>query len=187
MPARAVPPVLRLRFVPRGLCSGACPRRRDLLVSVDPPLRRIQAVSRSVESLLLSFQARLRSPRRAFAVLAILGWVLVSQTLLVVHRIDHNATEHGVACSLCVAADHQLGAAAHTLPVLEPSKPDEATSTLAVTAPRTSAVPYRSRAPPSPLAVLTQPPQRLEPLRITVPFARDPWEHIDARRWPRLG
>ena len=108
-------------------------------------------MSRSVETLLLSFQARLRSPRHALAVVAILGWVLVSQTLLVVHRIDHNAAEHGVACSLCVAADHQLGAAAHTLPMLAPSKPDVVAPTLPSAVPRIFAAAYRSRAPPSSL------------------------------------
>ena len=108
------------------------------------------SVSRSVETLLLSFQARVRSPRRALVAVAIFGWVLVSQTLLVVHRIDHNATEHGVTCSLCVAADHQLGAVAHTLPVLEPSPPDAPAPAVAATAPRAFTLSYRSRAPPSP-------------------------------------
>ena len=105
-----------------------------------------------VENALLSFAARWRSRKRRAALLILFGWVLLAQTLLVVHRIDHNATEHGVACALCVAADHLVGGAHAQVSAIDAPEPLAVESTVGVPAARTIVVAYRSRAPPELLA-----------------------------------
>ena len=90
----------------------------------------------------------LGSRRLRPAVLALLAFLLLAQTLLVVHRVDHtNAQPH--ACALCVAADHSAalpGAAVHAL---VPSLPEPAAFVVAEAAHSAIIVSYRSRAPPS--------------------------------------
>ena len=105
-----------------------------------------------VENALLSFAARWRSPKRHTVILVLFGWVLIAQTLLVVHRIDHNATEHGVACALCVAADHLAGGPPAHVYAIDAPEPPTVESTVGVSTARVAVVAYRSRAPPKFLA-----------------------------------
>jgi len=80
--------------------------------------------------------------------LALLGWVLLTQTLLIVHRIDHNRVEHGVTCTLCVAADHSA-APSHAIVVALPvSQPESVATSAAQPATALATLPYQSRAPP---------------------------------------
>jgi hypothetical protein len=102
-----------------------------------------------VEQQLLAFAAALRSgPGRAPALL-LLGWLLVAQSLLFLHTVDHAKTEKGAPCALCVAGD-QLAAgvapAAHPLP---PSLPETVAVTGAGAAAPAFCAAYRSRAPPA--------------------------------------
>jgi len=90
----------------------------------------------------------LGSRRRRPAVLALLAFLLLAQTLLVVHRIDHTNAQHS-ACAVCVAADHSAalpGAAVHAF---APSVPEPVSSVVAESTHPTLVVSYRSRAPPS--------------------------------------
>lgn len=96
----------------------------------------------------LSFLAGLRSRRHRVASLVLLGWVLLAQTLLVVHRIDHNRAEHSVACTLCVVADHSA-APSHPPAIAAPlSQPDSVVASAAQPVAALVVLPYRSRAPP---------------------------------------
>ena len=56
-------------------------------------------------------RSRLCARRRRAANLALLGWLLVGQTALVIHRIDHNAASHNTLCAACVAADQSADVA----------------------------------------------------------------------------
>lgn len=50
--------------------------------------------------------------KRRAAVLAVLGFILLAQTALVVHQIQHRAVAHETNCVLCLAAGHLTGGAA---------------------------------------------------------------------------
>ena len=80
--------------------------------------------------------------------LVLLGCVLLAQTLLVVHRIDHNATKHGVTCVLCVAADHLAGGPPAHIYAIDAPEPLPVEATVGLPTTRLITVPYRSRAPP---------------------------------------
>jgi hypothetical protein len=98
----------------------------------------------------LSLQAaRSRVPRRGAGVFLLLAWVFLSQTLLIVHRIDHAKKPEGVTCTLCVAADHQAAAVAEAAHAIH--APDTAFVASSISgAPRApSLLSYRSRAPPA--------------------------------------
>ena len=90
----------------------------------------------------------LKERRRRPAWLALLALLLVAQTLLVVHRVDHNNAQHN-ACALCVAADHSSALPAAAVHALVPSVPAPVTSVVAESARPALIVSYRSRAPPS--------------------------------------
>jgi hypothetical protein len=91
----------------------------------------------------------LRVRRRRPAVLALLGFLFVAQTALVVHRIDHNNAEHTVACALCVAADHFAVVPGTPVHALVPSPPESVSSVTTMPTIPALIVSYRSRAPPS--------------------------------------
>ena len=96
----------------------------------------------------LPFLAGIRSRRHRAASLVLLGWVLSTQTLLIVHRIDHNRVEHAVTCTLCVAADHSA-APSHTVVIALPApQPDSVVTSAAQPAAALVILPYQSRAPP---------------------------------------
>jgi hypothetical protein len=140
-----------------GVGTGDVQRGADCLGRRDPATlagtpRIDESMAGQVEKALLSFAARWRSPKRRAAFLVLFGWVLLAQTLLVVHRIDHNATEHGVACALCVAADHLAGGAQTHVYAIDAPEPLAVESTVGVPAARTIVVAHRSRAPPELLA-----------------------------------
>src|SRR5215831_2903986 len=59
-----------------------------------------------------TFLAALRARRQRPVFLALLALVLITQSALVVHRIDHNAAGHNSACAACVAADQSADAGA---------------------------------------------------------------------------
>jgi len=90
----------------------------------------------------------LKERRRRPAWLALLALLLVAQTLLVVHRVDHNNAQHN-ACALCVAADHSSALPAAAVHALVPFVPEPVTPVVAEAARPALIVSYRSRAPPS--------------------------------------
>ena len=90
----------------------------------------------------------LKERRRRPALLALLALLLFAQTLLVVHRVDHNNAQHN-ACALCVAADHSAALPAAAVHALVPSVPEAVSSVVAESTSPALIVAYRSRAPPS--------------------------------------
>ena len=86
--------------------------------------------------------------RRRPALLVLLAFLLLAQTLLVVHRVDHNNAQHN-AWALCVAADHSAALPATAVHAFVPSVPEPASSVVAESAHPALIVSYRSRAPPS--------------------------------------
>jgi hypothetical protein len=78
----------------------------------------------------------------------LLAWVLVAQTALVVHRVDHNAADHNTVCAACVAADQSADAASTPLFVSLPQSPMPVATSVAESAGTPALVSYRSRAPP---------------------------------------
>jgi len=101
----------------------------------------------SIQTALSSLGARLRKRRAVLIVL--FGWLLLAQTLLVVHRIDHAKAEHGVLCALCSAADHSAGSAVEIVHSIAPQTPAPVAATVDVSLPVAVASSYRSRAPPT--------------------------------------
>lgn len=107
-------------------------------------------MARSLDKALLKLLARLRAPRRGPASLLLLGWVLLAQTALVVHRIDHNAADNNTACAACVAADHSANAGSPPVFVSIPQAPTPVAASLTESAGTPARLSYRSRAPPEP-------------------------------------
>lgn len=105
-------------------------------------------MTETVETALLSFMQGLRSGRHRLAALALLGWLLSAQVLLIVHRIDHTSTGANVGCALCLAADHQTGPSTVPEYPIVRSTP-ERIATFAAGLPAVVLIfSYRSRAPP---------------------------------------
>jgi hypothetical protein len=90
----------------------------------------------------------LHTRRKRPALLVLLAFLFLAQTLLVVHRIDHNKAEHN-ACALCVAADHPAAPPAAAVHALALSPPEPVAFAVARAASSALIVAYRSRAPPS--------------------------------------
>jgi hypothetical protein len=91
----------------------------------------------------------LRSPAHRVATIVLFAWLLLAQTLLVVHRVDHSITQHGDVCALCLAADHAAGPVPQpALPVVA-LEPTPVVPLVEVAAPVVTLLSYRSRAPPS--------------------------------------
>ncbi len=78
----------------------------------------------------------------------LLGWVLLAQTALVVHRIDHNAAEHNTVCAACVAADHSADAGSAPAFVSIRQGPTPVATSVTESAGTPTLVCYCSRAPP---------------------------------------
>ena len=97
----------------------------------------------------LSLLAGLRSRRRRVAGFVLLGWLLLAQTLLIAHRIDHSRAEHGVTCTLCVAADHSAAPSQQTVVTLPRVQPDSVVASVPQPTAALVVLPYRSRAPPA--------------------------------------
>ncbi|HET7133806.1 MAG TPA: hypothetical protein VFJ95_16240 [Gammaproteobacteria bacterium] len=96
--------------------------------------------------------AGFRARRQRIRVLALFAWLLVAQTLLIVHRIDHASAGHEPACALCVAADHVAGPIAAPIHAIAHSSPPPlATHAVEHSAPSVFVPSYRSRAPPASL------------------------------------
>jgi hypothetical protein len=96
----------------------------------------------------LTLLARLRARRRGATNLVLLGWLLVAQTALVVHRIDHNAADHNTLCAACVAADQSADVGAAPVVATVPQDPTPVLSPVAESAGTPTLVSYQSRAPP---------------------------------------
>jgi hypothetical protein len=102
----------------------------------------------SVAKKLESLAGALRSRRHRPALLVLLGWLLLAQTLLVVHTVDHAKVENGAPCALCVAGDHLAGAAAPPVHHIPPPTPEAVASTVSGSIAVAFRAAYRSRAPP---------------------------------------
>jgi len=102
-----------------------------------------------LEQQLQSFAAALRSRRHRSALLVLFGWLLLAQTLLVVHRVDHANAERGAPCTLCVASTHSAGAPAPLAHYIPPPTPDVVDSIVSGGVAVAFRAAYRSRAPPS--------------------------------------
>ena len=96
----------------------------------------------------LSFLAALRSRRVRVASLVLLACILLAQTLLVVHRIEHGRPEHGAVCALCVAADHAAAPSHQAAVAISPLVPDTVSASIPPLAAALVILPYHSRAPP---------------------------------------
>jgi hypothetical protein len=105
-------------------------------------------MARSLDRALLKLLARLRAKRRGPASLVLLGWVLLAQTALVVHRIDHNAANHNAVCAACVAADQSADTGNAPVFVSLPQAPTPVATSVTESAGTPRLVSYRSRAPP---------------------------------------
>jgi hypothetical protein len=105
----------------------------------------------SVERRLEALAARLRSRKCRPALLVLLGWLLLTQTLLVVHSVDHAKAENGAPCALCMASDHLAGASTPPAHYIPPPTPEAVASTVSGTVTVAFRAAYRSRAPPKPL------------------------------------
>lgn len=102
----------------------------------------------SVAQKLESFAAALRSRRQRPALLVLLGWLLLAQTLLAVHTVDHAKVENGAPCALCMAGDHLAGTSAPPVHHLPPPAPEAVASTVSGSIAVAFRAAYRSRAPP---------------------------------------
>jgi hypothetical protein len=103
----------------------------------------------SVTQKLESFAVALRSRRHRSALLVLLGWLLLAQTLLVVHTVDHAKVENGAPCVLCMAGDHLAGATASPVHQIPPPTPEAVASTVSGSIAVSFRAAYRSRAPPA--------------------------------------
>jgi len=102
-----------------------------------------------LEQQLQSFATALRRRRRRSALLVLFGWLLLAQTLLVVHRVDHANAERGAPCTLCVASTHTAGAPAPLAQHVAPPTPDVVAEPAGGSVAAAFRAAYRSRAPPS--------------------------------------
>jgi len=106
------------------------------------------SMQRSSRNAISVLATSLKVRRRRPALLALLAFLLFAQTLLVVHRIDHNNAQHN-ACAVCVAADHSAALPSAAVHALVPTVPEAVSVVLAESAHPALTVSYRSRAPPS--------------------------------------
>ena len=102
----------------------------------------------SVAHKLKSFAVALRGRRHRAALLVLFGWLLLAQTLLVVHTVDHAKVENGAPCVLCMAGDHLAGGAAPPVQHIPPPAPEAVASTVSGSIAVAFRAAYRSRAPP---------------------------------------
>lgn len=87
--------------------------------------------------------------RRMVVQLLLALFLLLAQTGLFLHELEHQSTAPDAYCALCLAAQH-IGDAAHQAPLLTPASPP-AFSPLSVEVPAVRAgqgVPFSARAPP---------------------------------------
>jgi len=101
-----------------------------------------------VEHKLRSFAVAMQSRRHRPALLVLLGWLLLAQSLLVVHTVQHATLEKGVSCTLCVAGDHLAGVSAAPVHHIPPPTPEAIASTASGSIAVAFRAAYRSRAPP---------------------------------------
>ncbi|MEO8464975.1 MAG: hypothetical protein ABI640_06510 [Gammaproteobacteria bacterium] len=96
-----------------------------------------------------SFAAALRTRRVRPALLVLFGWLLLAQTALAVHAVDHAKVENGVPCALCMAGDHLAGTPATSIHHIPPPTPEAVASTVSGSIAVAFRAAYRSRAPPA--------------------------------------
>ena len=97
----------------------------------------------------LKLVRELRSHRRRLFTLAIFGWILVAQSLLVVHSIEHSNADGGATCVLCAAAHHDAAMGSVPQFAIVPQRPEPLPVVPAVSYAARVLPAYRSRAPPS--------------------------------------
>ena len=95
-----------------------------------------------------SLFAWLRARKRRATAIGLLAGLLLAQTALVVHGIDHANAGHRVSCALCVAADHSPAPASEPLRPFVPQRPALVAFVAVESAPIVLILSYRSRAPP---------------------------------------
>jgi hypothetical protein len=93
-----------------------------------------------------------RAKRHPFALVALFVLLLAAQSLLIIHRIEHAGVGGGIDCALCLAADHQSGAAPVLTLTLVPPLADTVAAVPVAAPASVPRLPYRSRAPPRTLA-----------------------------------
>jgi hypothetical protein len=101
-----------------------------------------------VEKAALRLARNLRSGKHSRGIVALLVCIVLGQSLLVIHRVDHASVGHQVSCALCLAADHQAGGVAQAQ---APSLSRSFERVAFIDGPSTSvelALAYQSRAPP---------------------------------------
>jgi hypothetical protein len=96
----------------------------------------------------VSFLAGFRARRHRAAILVLFGWLLVAQTLLVAHRIEHYSGGDGLSCALCIAGDHTAAIGDHPLYLITDLKPQPVAVAVIESASRVIFLSYHSRAPP---------------------------------------
>jgi hypothetical protein len=100
-----------------------------------------------LESKIVSMGTRAR--KRRVAVLALLGLIVLAQTALIVHQIQHDAVAHNSNCVLCTAASHLAGGATTVQPYAPALTPVEGVLLPAARPHRSrTPLPYLSRGPP---------------------------------------
>ena len=106
-------------------------------------------MARSLDKALLNLLARLRAPRRGPASLMLLGWVLLAQTALVVHRIDpqRGGSQHGLRRLASRPISPRTPASAPVF-VSIPQAPTPVIVSVTESAGTPTLLSYRSRAPP---------------------------------------
>jgi hypothetical protein len=104
---------------------------------------------RFADKRMLKLVRELRSHRHRLLTLAVFGWILLAQSLLVVHGIEHSNADGSATCALCAAAHHDAAMASvpqftitHMRPEPLPVVPVVSRSVRVVPA-------YHSRAPPT--------------------------------------
>jgi hypothetical protein len=99
---------------------------------------------------IVAFAAWVRARQRRATVLGVLGLILLAQTALVAHQIQHDAVAHTTTCVLCLAAGHLTGdAPAVQSPISVFALVERVSVAVAQPALSRPPLPYLSRGPPS--------------------------------------
>jgi len=96
----------------------------------------------------LSVLAWLRARKRRAVAIGLVAWLLLAQTALVVHLIDHASAPHRASCALCIAADHSAAPVAEPVHAFVPQTPAPVAFTATESAQVDLVLAFRSRAPP---------------------------------------
>ena len=95
-----------------------------------------------------SVLAWLRARKRRAVAIGLLAWLLLAQTALVVHLIDHASAPHRASCALCIAADHSAPPISEPVHAVAPQTPAPVAFRAVESAQVVLVLAFRSRAPP---------------------------------------